>query len=93
MVGKEHLECVCLQNVIVAVWACVCVRSVEIVSPLYPTSRITRGSVLFSRGDSQSVLALQYTEKNCNIQETSSVAGPSILQAHVGWLNLNMLCE
>lgn len=71
-----------LPSVVAAVWACVC--SVEIVSPLYPTSCITQGSILFSPGDSQSVLALQYTEKNCNIQETSSVVGPSTVQAHVG---------
>lgn len=71
----------CLPSVVMAVWACVC--SVEVVCPLYPT-RITQGSVLFSPGDSQSVLALQYTERNCNIQETSLVIGPSILQAHGG---------
>lgn len=64
-----------LPGVVAAAWASVC--SVEIVCPLYPTSRITRGSVLFSPGDNQSVLALQYTEKN------SLVVGPSILQAHV----------
>lgn len=68
----------CLPGVVVAVWACV--YSVEIVYPLYPSLCITQGSVLFSPGDSQSVLALQYTERNCNIQETSSVVGPSNLQ-------------
>lgn len=41
---------------------CVCV-CVNIVSPLLDsTSCITRGSVLVSPGDSQSVLALQYKE-------------------------------
>lgn len=65
----------CVPGVVAAAWASVC--GVEIVSPLYPTC-ITRGSVLFSPGDGQSVLALQYTEKN-----TSLVVGPSILQAQV----------
>lgn len=37
--------------------------NVNVVSPLFdPTSCITRGSVLVSPGDSQSVLALQYKE-------------------------------
>lgn len=63
VVVKEHLECVLSPK---CRSGCVglCVQCVEIVSPLYPTSRITWGSVLFSPGDSQSVLALQYPEKN-----------------------------
>lgn len=41
---------------------CACVL-VNIASPILdPTSCITRGSVLVSPGDSQSVLALQYKE-------------------------------
>lgn len=46
----------------VGLGGCVCVCGVEMVSVLDPTSRITRGSVFVSPGDSQSVLALQYTE-------------------------------
>lgn len=68
-------------------WVCVCVCvyvHVSIASPfLDPTYCITRGSVLVSPGDSQSVLALQYKEKNCNFQETSSLVGLSIVQARV----------
>lgn len=73
----ELLECVSFIPGVVAA-ACASVCGVEIVSPLYPTSRITRGSVLFVPGDGQSVLALQYTEK-----KTSLVVGPSILQVQV----------
>ena len=45
--------------------ACVCVcEYVNIASPLLdPTSCISRGSVLVSPGDSQSVLALQYKKR------------------------------
>lgn len=75
----------------------ICVRVCEyvnIASPLLdPTSCISRGSVLVSPGDSQSVLALQYKKDNCNIQETSSPVGLSILQSPcVGQLNLNTCC-
>lgn len=52
-VSECSKDCVCVD-------VCVCVN---IASPvLDPTSCITRGSVLVSPGDSQSVLALQYKE-------------------------------
>lgn len=71
-------------------WVEVC-DCVNIVSPLLdPTSCITRGSVLVSPGDSQSVLALQYREIIVIFKKTSSSVGLSILQGPcVGQLNLN----
>lgn len=62
--AKEHLECVCSsQSLVQTVRMCVFAVCANIASPLLdPTSRISRGSVLVSPGDSQSVLALQYTE-------------------------------
>lgn len=64
MVDKGAFRICCLSpSLVAAVCGRVCVCSVEIVSLLLdPTSRITRGSVLVSPGDSQSVLALQYTK-------------------------------
>ncbi len=56
-VSEYSKDCV---SACVWMWMCVCVN---IACPLLdPTSCITRGSVLVSPGDSQSVLALQYKE-------------------------------
>lgn len=60
--AEELLECVVLSQTLAktecarALGACVCVNIAS------PSSCITRGSLLVSPGDSQSVLALQYKE-------------------------------
>lgn len=52
---------------------------------------VSLGGVSGSPGDSQSVLALQYKENNCKIQETSSLVGLSILQSPCGMAQLEFM--
>lgn len=77
---------------------CVCVRvrvcmfalRANIASPrLDPTSCITRGSVLVSPGDSQSVLALQYKEIIVIFKKLPLRLGSDVCSPCVGRLNLN----